>query len=77
VRKSIGTREHAKLASLLRDLREEAGLSQKELGALLDAKQSFVSRMETGQRRMDLVELSTIARALGSSLADIVRRFER
>jgi transcriptional regulator with XRE-family HTH domain len=73
---NIYTPEHRKLTALLRSLREEAGLTQVQLAARLRRSQSFVSKAEAGQRRLDLVDLRRYARAVGSSLPEVVRRFE-
>lgn len=73
---NIYSPEHRKLTALLRSLRENAGLTQVQLAARLRRSQSFVSKYEAGQRRLDLVELRQLARALGLSLPDVVARFE-
>ena len=64
------------LASLLRTIRNEQELSQLEIAARLLAPQSFVSKYESGERRLDLVELRRIASALGVPLQTVVTRFE-
>lgn len=46
----------------LRDAREEAGLTQAEAARALRTSQSFVSRSESGDRRVDVVELQRFAR---------------
>ena len=76
MRKSIGTREHQRVARLLRGIRIEAGLTQAEVAKKLAATQSFVSKYEAGERRLDVIELRTICKALGVDLAEFVRRFE-
>ena len=73
---TIYTPEHRRLTALLRSLREEAGLTQYEVAERLGRPQSFVSKYESGQRRLDLVELRWIARALRVPLAELVARFE-
>ena len=75
--KSIYSEEQRTLVQLLRQLREEAGLRQVELAERLGRHQSFVSKYEAGQRRLDLIELRTVAVALGVSLIELVERFER
>ena len=45
--------------------RRRANVTQQELAARLDKPQSFVSEYERGQRRVDVVELLVISRALG------------
>jgi transcriptional regulator with XRE-family HTH domain len=52
---------YAALAAKLRDARKDAGLTQEEAARLLGKPQSFVSKLESGERRLDAVELLTIA----------------
>lgn len=73
---NIYTPEHRKLTALLRSLREDAGLTQVELAGRLRRSQSFVSKYENGQRRLDLVDLRRLARALKLSLPEVAARFE-
>jgi ribosome-binding protein aMBF1 (putative translation factor) len=75
--KSLSSIEGEKLAALLRSVRSEAGLTQAEVAERLKLPQSFVSKYESGERRLDLVELRQICRALEISLGDFVRRFEK
>lgn len=63
--------------SLLRQVRIEAGLRQEDLAKALGMPQSVVSKFESGERRLDLLELRDVCQALGISLVDFVRRFER
>ena len=64
------------LQELLRDVRREAGLRQQDLAELIDEPQAFVSRYETGQRRLDVLELRLICQAVGIALSEFVRRLE-
>lgn len=57
-----GSQRHQKLCNRLRQAREEAGLTQVETARLLDKPQWFVSRSETGTRRVDVIELGDFAR---------------
>ena len=75
--KSIYTREYETLVRLLREAREEASLTQVDLAERLEQSQSFVSKCERGERRLDLIQLRTICQVLGISLTDFVRRLER
>lgn len=54
--KSIHTPEYALLRSELREARENAGLSQRELAVRLKVPHSWVAKVEAGERRMDLIE---------------------
>jgi len=67
---------HELLAQLLRDLRLEAGLTQTEVAHSLDKPQSYVSKYESNERRLDLVELNDLCFVLGVTLVELVRLFE-
>lgn len=75
--KSIYSAEQVVLQEILKRYRGDAKLSQVELSTLLGKPQSFVSKYESGQRRLDLVELQSICRCLGVSLGSLVKRFEK
>lgn len=77
MQKSISSRQYAHFLDCLRKAREEAGLTQEDVAARLGESQSFVSKCERGERRMDLVELSEFCKAMGITLEKFVRRFER
>lgn len=68
--------ERRALLRVLRRMRDDAGLTQAELAARLGKPQPFVSRYETGERRLDIVELRRICHACGWSLGEFVARFE-
>lgn len=74
--KSIFTSEQEALQRVLRQLRCGAGLRQEDIADRLDEPQSFVSKYESGERRLDLIELRRICEAVGVSLSDLVNRFE-
>jgi transcriptional regulator with XRE-family HTH domain len=65
-----------RLLELLRQIRLEAGLRQSDLADLLQQTQSFVSKYESGERRLDLLEIRQICQAVGISLPQFARRFE-
>lgn len=52
------------LQQLLKSLRVEAGVTQQELSALLNRPQSYVSKYESGERRVDFIEVLEICEAL-------------
>ncbi|MGI8978075.1 MAG: helix-turn-helix domain-containing protein [Pirellulaceae bacterium] len=74
--KSISSREQQILCRLLKQIRKGNGLSQAELAQLLDEPQSFVSRYERGQQRLDILEVRHVCRAVGVSLPDFSQRLE-
>ena len=75
--KSIHTREYTAFLHLLRRTREEAGLTQVGLAEALDSTQSFVSKVERGETRLDLIQLRTVLTAIGVSLPDFSSRLEK
>ena len=75
--KSTFTREYAALCRLLRETREKAGLTQVELAEKIGETQSYVSKVERGERRLDLVQLQAFCRAMKSSLSEFVAGFEQ
>jgi transcriptional regulator with XRE-family HTH domain len=76
VMKSRLTAQHAILQDLLRQVRLDAGLRQVEMADRLGQPQSFVSKYETGERRLDLVQLRQICAAAGITMEEFVRRFD-
>lgn len=67
-------RQH--LQALLRQIRVYAGLKQEDLAKRLKQSQSFVSKYESGERRLDLLEIRQICEAVGISLSEFVSRLE-
>ena len=53
------------LCQALVDARKNAGLGQDDLADRLKCHQSLVARLESGERRIDVVELVVLARAIG------------
>jgi len=60
--------EYEKFLQNLRQARMEGGLTQLEAARLLGKPQSYVSKCETGERRVDFVELLEFARIYGKSI---------
>jgi len=77
VAKSIFSAKQEKLQNLLKSLREESDLTQTALAKKLHRPQSFVSKYESGERRLDLIELRQICGIMKISLPDFVNRFEK
>lgn len=59
---------------MLREKREAAGLTQADLATALGEHQSFVARIESGQRRVDVIEYLTLAEAIGFDAANELRK---
>ncbi|MGA3172026.1 MAG: helix-turn-helix transcriptional regulator [Chthoniobacteraceae bacterium] len=74
--KHIFTERQEALQELLRRIRVDAGLTQTDLAERLKRPQSFVSKIESGERLLDVLELKEICDAVGIPLRDFVTRFE-
>lgn len=68
---------YGRFRALLRTIREEAGLSQTALAAKLEKPQTFVSKSEVGERRMDFLETADFCEACGVTVAEFVQRLEK
>ena len=66
----------AELQALLREVRTEAGLRQADLAEQLRLPQSFVSKYESGERRLDILELRQVCEVLRVPLQEFIRRLE-
>lgn len=64
------------LQQLLRQIRIEAGLRQVDLAERLKKPQSFVSKYESGERRLDIVEVRHICENIGIDFIEFIRKFE-
>ncbi|WP_109528667.1 helix-turn-helix domain-containing protein [Nocardia aurea] len=69
--KSLYSADYLRFCDVLRRLRIERGLTQVDVAERLDKPQSFVSKYETGERRLDVAETHSIAAALGTTLEAI------
>ena len=74
LRKTLRTRGHRTLIEILVAAREGAGLTQRDLAARLRRPNSFVGRMEAGERRVDVIEFIEIAKALGCDPKELFGR---
>ena len=75
--KSIHRKEYTVLIEVVRDARIAAGLTQAQVSEELGRSQSFISDVELGKRRLDIVELRDIANICGLSLTKLIAGFER
>lgn len=67
--KSVFSREYQIFLELLKKFRVKSGLTQDDLASAIEETQSFVSKCERGERRIDIVELRKICQAIGISLS--------
>jgi transcriptional regulator with XRE-family HTH domain len=77
VPKSLFTRKHAQLRKLLATARRDAHLTQVALAARLGRQQAYISRIERGERRVDVVEFLDLAHAIGFNAARFIAEFEK
>lgn len=66
--KSIHTKEYRIFVERLKQARVEAGLTQVQAAKKLGRPQSHISNVETGQQRVDVVELKRFAKLYGKSV---------
>lgn len=65
------------LQELLATIRNDAQLTQKQLASLLDKPQSYVSKYESGERRLTLPEIRKIVMSCGADLQSFVLAYEQ
>lgn len=75
--KTVTSPLQKKLAATLVKLRREAGMRQIDLAEKLGVYQSWVTHMESGQRRIDVIELIELSKILGFDPADLVRKLAK
>jgi transcriptional regulator with XRE-family HTH domain len=72
--RTLRSRRHEALVALLINRREKAKLTQAQLAKKLGRYQSFVARVESGQRRIDIIELLDLAEAIGFDPREALKR---
>ncbi len=60
--KTIYSSDHKKIVNQLKKARLESGLDQKQVADKLGKSQSYISKIESGQRRIDLIQLKLLAK---------------
>lgn len=71
--RSSSARRYREFCAQLRRARRDAGMTQAEVATALSVPQSFVSKCESGERRVDIVELDGFARLYGKPLGFFIR----
>jgi transcriptional regulator with XRE-family HTH domain len=77
VKKNIRLDQQKKLLVLLRGIRVDAGLTQSELASRLSRDQTFISKYESGERRLDVLELREVCQAIGTDFLTFVRKLDK
>lgn len=75
--KTIGTEHHRALIGLLVQKRENAKLRQSDIAKRMRQYQSWVARIESGQRRVDVVEFFQLAQVIGFDAHKALRKIFR
>lgn len=65
----------ARLAALLRQARLDADLTQSQVADRIGQTQSYVSKYESGEQRLDLIELEAVCKAVGIPLPHFVEQY--
>ena len=69
--------QQKKLLVLLRGARIDAELTQAQLAARLDQDQTFVSKYESAERRLDILEVREICQAIGIDFVEFIARLNQ
>lgn len=75
--KTIFTQAHDGFVRVLREARAQAGLTQEEAAQRLGCRQTFISKIECGERRVDVIEYLKICRAYRVDAALLLKRIAR
>lgn len=74
--KSVFSEEYGVFLRELRHARAQSGMTQEQVAKAMGQTQSFVSKCERGERRIDIVELARFCAVLGIPLREFVDRIE-
>jgi transcriptional regulator with XRE-family HTH domain len=77
VKKSIHKKEYKYFVQVFTEYRIKAKLLQVDLAKKLGVPQSFVSKIETGQRKVDIIELREICSHLNVTITEFVTKLEK
>ncbi|MBW4669130.1 MAG: helix-turn-helix domain-containing protein [Cyanomargarita calcarea GSE-NOS-MK-12-04C] len=72
--KSVFSEKYNRFRKLLIKARQLANLTQSELSAKLSRPQSYISKYERGERRLDLIEFLEVAKALQIEPATFIKK---
>lgn len=75
--KSVHSERHQMIAEALASQRRAAGLTQAEVAKKMGRHQPFIANIESGERRVDLVELLDLAAIIELDVVELVRILER
>lgn len=75
--KSVHTRNYKSFLELLIRARKDAGVTQEQLAKRLNRPQSFISKCENGERRLDVIELLQILDSIGIEPIGFIKKIVR
>jgi transcriptional regulator with XRE-family HTH domain len=76
VEKTLRSRANSALILALKQARLDAGMSQQQVAAIMRVPQSFVAKVELGERRLDVIEFLRMTNAIGASWVAILEDVE-
>jgi len=74
---SVRTAEYDILTNIVKQARISAGLTQRELSQKMGRAETFIVKVERGTRRLDVVELAEICRALHIDMLEVIALFQQ
>lgn len=74
---SVFTKKYEQFRNLLIQYRKDAGVTQNNLAEKLDQPQSYVSKFESGERRLDVIEFLDVADALRFDVHEFLNRLNK
>lgn len=74
--KSVHSTRHLLIAAALAEQRRRKGLTQAQVAQAMGRHQPFIANIESGERRLDLVELLDIARVIDLDVQLLVKRLQ-
>ena len=75
--RSLRTAGHQALMQVLVETRKSKGITQQELADRMDRPQSYIAKVETGERRLDVVEFLEWAQALEEEGSQLMQQIEK
>lgn len=74
--KSVHSQRHMMIAAALADARRAKGMTQLQVATALGRRQPFIANIESGERRVDLVELMDLAAIVDLDVVAMIRRIK-
>ena len=75
--KAIHDKAYQLMLEMLRDNRNRKSITQEKLASILGVRQGIISKIETHERRLDIIELRNICKALDVSFIEFVTELEK